>query len=149
MEFQIYYSGVEKMVKWRKFFLAGLSAAAISYTVNSFVGYLYSGLYRPESGLWKAMLTPTWVQNVILANLLAGFILVIGYIVFNSSLGNKKQTTKKGLKYGLLVWLIKDVIGFTMAYVILAIPGMIIASWLVAGFIINLFAGLAIAKIYR
>jgi hypothetical protein len=140
---------VEKMVKWAKFFLAGISAAAVSYVVNSALGYFFRNLYDPASGVWRAMMTPMWFQNVILANLLAGFLLVIGYLAFNRALGSKSETTKKGLKYGFFIWLVKDVIGFTMTYVLIYVSGALIATWLLAGLIINLLNGLIIAKIYK
>lgn len=138
-----------KMVKWAKFFLAGIAAAAVSYVVNSAFGYYFQNLYDPASGVWRAMMTPVWVQNVIWANLLAGFLLVIGYIAFNRALGSKSETTKKGLKYGFFIWLVKDLIGFSMTYVLVYVSGTLIATWLVAGFIINMVNGLVIAKIYK
>ena len=137
------------MVKWARFLVAGISAAAVGYIVNSLFGYYFQNLYDPTSGLWKSMMTPSWMQNVILANLLAGFLLVIGYITFNRALGNKTATTKKGLKYGFVIWLVKDVIGFSMTYVLMAVSGNLILTWLAAGLIINLINGPVIAKIYK
>jgi hypothetical protein len=137
------------MAKWARFFLAGICAAIISYFFNNVAGFLFGSLYDPASGIWRAMLTPSWYQNVILANLLAGFLLVIGYACFNKALGNKKQIVKKGLAYGFIIWLIKDVIGFTMTYVLMFISGQLIAVWLATAFVIDLVAGMAIAGIYR
>jgi hypothetical protein len=137
------------MVKWARFFLAGIVASAISYVVNSFFGYYFRNLYDPASGLWRAMMTPLWVQNVIIANLILGFILTIAYIALNKGLGAKAETTKKGLKFGFIVWLVKDVIGFTMTYVLMYVSVALIFTWLVAGFIANIINGLVIAKIYK
>ena len=137
------------MVKWARLILASIVAAVISYVINSVFGYYFSSLYDMSSGLWRAMMTPIWIQNVILANLLAGLLFTIGYIVFNRALGNKSETTKKGLKYGFFIWLVKDVIGFTMTFVLMTVSGALIAAWLVSGLIISLLSGMVIAKIYK
>lgn len=136
-------------MKIGKFFLAGILAAIIQYLINSIFGYTFRELYDPTTGLWRAMPTPSWIQNVILANIIIAFLIVTAYAAVNTGLGKKAETTKKGLKFGLIVWLVKDITGGIMTYVFMPVPLKLISTWIIASFIINLVNGIVIAKIYK
>jgi len=137
------------MIKWTKLIAAGAIAAVIRYFINSGFGYYFQGLYDPVSGLWRAMLTPSWVQNVILANIIIAFLAVFVYSMVNTGLGKKAEIVKKGLKFGFLIWLVRDVTGSIMTYVFMPVSFALIALWLASGIIISLINGLIVAKIYK
>jgi hypothetical protein len=139
---------VEKM-KLSKILLAGIIAATIRYIINSVFGYYFSYLYNPISGLWRAMMTPSWIQNVILANIIVAFLAVFVYAAVNTALGKKAEKAKKGLKFGFLVWLLRDVTGSLMTYVFMPVSFTLIAIWLASGLIISLVNGLVVANIYK
>jgi hypothetical protein len=137
------------MVKWSRFFVAGISASIISVVVNWGSWYYFQRLYDVSSGLWRASFMPSWVQGLIIVNILAGFLLTVGYVSFNNALGKKSETTMKGLKYGLIIWLVKDGIAYSMTYALMYVSTSLILTWLAAGLLVNILAGLTIAKIYK
>ncbi|MCK5283361.1 MAG: hypothetical protein KAK00_08195 [Nanoarchaeota archaeon] len=136
-------------MKWGKIIFAGIIAAIIRYLINSGFGYYFQDLYDPISGLWRAMLTPSWTQNVIIVNIIIAFLAVFVYAAVNTGLGKKAEIAKKGIKFGFLVWLLRDVTGSVMTYVFMPVSFALIAAWLVSGFIISLINGLVVAKIYK
>lgn len=137
------------MIKWSKLIYAGIAAAVIRYLINSWVGYSTSSLYDMTSGLWRAMSTPSWFQGVILANIIIAFLTVLVYAMVNKSLGKKAETGRKGLKFGILAWLLRDIPGSILTYVFMPIPFVLISIWIGSGLVISLVNGLVIAKIYK
>jgi hypothetical protein len=137
------------MIKWNKLVLAGIAAAVVRYLINSGFGYYFMGLYDLSSGLWRAMPTPSWTVNVIIATVIISFLATFVYAMVNTSLGKKSETTKKGLKYGILLWLVRDITGSVMTYVFMPVSLTLIGIWLLSGLIISLVNGLVVAKIYK
>ena len=103
--------------------------------------------FDPTSGLWRAMFTPTWTQNVILAHLIIAFLAVFAYAVCNTGLGKKAQIVRKGLLFGVMLWFVRDVTGSILTYVFMPVSMTIVASWMLSGFVISIINGLVIAKI--
>jgi hypothetical protein len=60
-----------------------------------------------------------------------------------------KTLAKKGLMYGLLIWLVSGLPGNLAMVLLINLPVDLIAYWTVTGLIINLLAGVAIAKIVK
>ncbi len=136
------------MGKATRFLSAGIIVALIRYAINSGFGFYFSDLYDPSTGLWRAAMTPSWIQHSILADFAIAFIIVAAYVVVNQSLGKRKEYVKKGLKFGLLAWLLTSVIGAILTFVYMPVSGGIIAVWLISGLLISLISGYAAAKIY-
>ena len=137
------------MIKWRNLIYAGIVASIIRYVINSGFGFYTKDLYDMTSGLWRAMPTPSWMQSVILATIVISFLTVFVYAVVNKALGKKAQIGRKGLKFGILSWLLRDIPGTILTYVFIPIPFVLIAIWIGSGLIISLINGLVIAKIYK
>ncbi|MBD3163960.1 hypothetical protein GF323_02060 [Candidatus Woesearchaeota archaeon] len=136
------------MIKWKKFFIAGIVAAIIRYLVSSGFGMYFADLYDPTTGLWRAM-TPSWMQNVIIAHVIIAFLAVFAYAVINRALGKVSEKGKKGAKFGFLVWLVRDIPCSVLTYVFMPVTFTLVATWLVSGLIISLINGLVIARIYK
>ena len=137
------------MIKWSKLIYAGIAAAVIRYLVNSGIGMSTANLYDMTSGLWRAMPTPSWVQSVILANVIIAFLTVSVYTMVNKALGKKAETGRKGIKFGLLTWLLRDIPGSMLTFVFMPVSFVLIAVWIGSGLVISLINGLVIAKIYK
>ena len=60
-----------------------------------------------------------------------------------------KTLVKKGLIYGLLIWLVGGITGYLAMILLINLPVDLIAYWAVTGLIINLLGGVAIAKIAK
>ncbi len=137
------------MIKWGKLVLAGLAASVVRYAINSVFGLTFQGLYDPVSGLWRAMMTPSWIQNTVLMNIIVAFLAVFAYAVVNTGLGKKTEKTKKGLKFGLVMFLIRDVSLSLMSFVYMPLSIAIVAIWLLSGLMISIANGLIAAHIYK
>ena len=146
---KIYYSGVEKMVKWGKLITAGIAASVVRYLISSGFGYYFQGLYDPVSGLWRAMMTPSWIQNTMITHVILAFIAVFVYAIIHTGLGKKSDLAKKGLKYGLILWILRDFTGSIMTYVFMPVSFTLIGVWLISGLLVSVLNGLIIARIYR
>lgn len=137
------------MIKWKKLLYAGIVALVIRFVINSGFGFYFRQLYDPVSGLWRAMMTPSWYLNVITANIIIAFLTVFVYVIVNRALGKVSERTKKGLKFGLLVWLARDVTGSAMIYVLMPVSFAVIGTWLLSGIIISLINGPVVAHMYK
>jgi hypothetical protein len=135
-------------MKFGKFILAGLSASVIGYLVNSIFGYYFQSLYDPSTGLWRAM-TPSVMQNSLISGVIFSFLMVIAYAILNTGLGKKSEVVKKGLKFGFITWILKDIPGSIISYVFMPISLTLVGVWLVSGLIISFLSGLIIAYIYK
>lgn len=136
-------------MKWGKIIWATAAAFVIRYIISSGFGGLFQNLYDPISGLWRAMLTPSWFQNVLIGNLILAFFAVLAYSVVHTGLGKKSQITKKGLKFGLILWILRDVTGAIMTYVFMPVSLAVVSTWVLSGLVISLVNGQVIARIYR
>ena len=132
-----------------KILYAGILASIIRYLISSGFGIYFQDLYDPVSGLWRTMMTPIWYQNVIISNVIIAFAAVIVYAFVNTGLGKKKDWAKKGLMFGFLVWLVRDIAGAVMTFAFMPVSLVLIGTWLVSGIIISLINGLVVARIYR
>ena len=136
-------------IKWSKILLAGIIASIVRYIINTGFGAYFMDLYDPTSGLWRAMMTPDWYTGVIISTIIISFLAVFAYVAVNKALGSKKELAKKGLKFGLIVWLVRDITGSTMTYVFMPVSFTLVLSWAISGFIISMINGLIVAKIYK
>jgi hypothetical protein len=136
---------VEKM-NWSRFFAAGVVTAIARFLIDTLSGFKFQALYDPSSGLWKAMGTPSWIQNVLLSHVIIAFIAVFAYALVNTSLGKRAE---KGVKFGFLIWMVQDIPGALLTYAFMAVPTQIIGVWIGTGLLIQLINGQLIARIYK
>jgi len=131
---------------WKKGIIAGIAAGVVVLAIGMLLGSLLGAEYTATPQLWKPM-TGNWWYYMIVIDLVEGIIygLVFG-IVMNGIPGNG---WKKGLNYGLILWLVGTVPGMLMTYSTMAVPDMIVASWLFGGLISLAIAGPVIAVIYN
>lgn len=135
-------------MKWGKLLTAGLIASIVRYFVNSGFGYLFQDIYDPVSGLWRAMVTPVWFQNVVITDVIVSFLAVFAFVMVHKALGKKSEKTKKGAKFGLLAFMLRDVSLILVVFALMPVSLSIAAIWLVSGFITSMLNGQIIANIY-
>lgn len=131
---------------WKKGIIAGIVTGVVIFVIGMVMGILLGVDYTKTPQLWKPM-TGNWTYYMIVVDIIEGIIygLVFG-IVMNSVPGNG---WKKGLNYGLILWLVATAPGMMMTYFTMAVPDMIVASWLFGGLISLVIAGPLIAIIYN
>ncbi len=137
------------MIKWSKLIGAGIAVSVIRYVFSSTIGYQTQGLYDPISGLWRAMMTPAWVQNVILAHVIIAFLTVFAYALVHTGLGKKAEIGKKGAKFAMVVWILSDIPGSLLTFVFMPVSFTLVMVWIASGLVLSLINGQVIARIYK
>jgi uncharacterized membrane protein YagU involved in acid resistance len=79
---------------------------------------------------------------------ITGLFFTIVYKVVEKSVPGK-SLLNKGLIYGLLIWLVAGLSGSLSMVLLVNLPVDLVAYWTVSGLIVNLLAGVAIAKIIK
>ena len=115
-------------------------------------GWLFSGIYRIEpTNIWKfsadTALPVGQMIFMFLANILLGVILAGVYAYIKG--GIPGSGIKKGLCFGLIVWLVGTLPGLFATYMFITIAGAVIWYWLVMGLIKYLILGVIIAKMIK
>lgn len=138
-------------MNWKKVLIGGIVAGVVllvlMFTVNSFIGSLIhptmqqefqNGAYRPFT---DPLMSYIFVHPFVIA-------IVMAYIYYLFSPFKVEKPLMKGLKYGLVVWLVAGLPGMLMTYSGYAetvTSGPMVLSWTVTGLINMLAAGLVIA----
>ncbi|HIH44688.1 MAG TPA: hypothetical protein HA257_06360 [Candidatus Methanoperedenaceae archaeon] len=135
----------------RKGLIAGLLAGITMVLVDSAVwaatqGYLMP-LYETSAALWKPMDSGTWMTQMVALDIADGLIFGLVYSVIYT--GIPQSGVRKGICYGFIVWLVGLVPGMAVSYLMMAIPGMIIVSWLLGGLVDLLAMGAVLAVAYE
>ncbi|MBR9699791.1 hypothetical protein GOV09_05015 [Candidatus Woesearchaeota archaeon] len=136
-------------MKWSKILYAGLAAFLIRSAINTGFGQYFSYLYDLTSGMWRAMPTPFMTRNIIILNLILAIIAVFVYAWTNTALGKKKEVLKKGLKFGVIIFLVRDLAGSLISWVFMPVSAALVGVWLVSGLAVSMINGLVIAHIYK
>lgn len=141
---------------WR-IILAAIAFLIISQVINTIEAYATMSYYKDPAyaTVWSKIMMPTagsppmeffyisWTFSFITGLLFAG----VFNVITKGIPGN--TVAKKGLIYGLLIWLIGGLSGYLAMVLLVNLPIDLIAYWTVSGLIVNLLAGVAIAKIVR
>jgi hypothetical protein len=103
--------------------------------------------------VWSKIMMPTtgsppteFYYYSLTFSFIAGLLFTVVYTIFEKSVpGN--TFVKKGLMYGLLMWLVGGLSGSLAMVLLINLPIDLIAYWTVSGLIVDLIAGIAITKI--
>ena len=132
-------------MNFKKGIIAGLIAGIVILIVGMTSGYLFGTDYEKTPELWKHM-TGNWYYTMIAVDFIEGILYGLVFtVVYTGIPGNG---WKKGLNYGLILWIVATIPGMLMTYITMTVPDMIVASWLFGGLISLVIAGPAIAIVH-
>ena len=57
--------------------------------------------------------------------------------------------TKKGFRFGIVTWFLRDITGSLLTFVFMPVSLTIVLIWILSGFIESIINGLVIARIYK
>lgn len=131
----------------KKVILATIAVAIFNIIVGALTcGGVFSWVYKLEpTAIWKPMTSafPLMIANAFFVNLI--FVLV--YAIINKGVpGSNKY--KKGLIYGLLVWLVGLLPGILATYIFMTVATTVVVYWTIWGLIVTPLKGLIAAAIY-
>jgi hypothetical protein len=145
------------LVKAWKIIVAAIAFMIIAEVVNTLEAYATMSYYLDSAyfAVWSKIMMPTagpppmeFYYYSIAFSFISGLLFAGIYTVFiKSVLG--KTIAKKGLMYGLLIWLVGGVPGYLSLILLINLSIDLIAYWALAGLIVNLLAGIATAEIVK
>lgn len=144
------------MVGWG-IILAAIAFLIISQVIHTLEAYATMSYYTDPTyaTVWSKIMMPkagpppmefyyySWTFSFITGLLFAGVYTVVGKSVPGNTI------VKKGLIYGLLIWLVGGLSGSLAMVLLVNLPIDLIGYWTVSGLIVDLLAGIAIAKIVK
>lgn len=145
------------MVSVLRIILAAIAFMIIAQVIHNIEAMLTMNYYTDPTyaTVWSKIMMPTagappmefyyisWTFSFITGLFFAG----VYNVITKGIPGN--TVAKKGLIYGLLVWLVGGLSGNLAMVLLINLPVELIGYWIVTGLIINLLAGVAIAKIVK
>lgn len=113
-------------------------------------GWLFNWVYSIPPIIWKTPVELMTLGNMIGSYLLGLLISVIFVVVFAVLYrGIPGRGVKKGLMYGLLVWLVGAVSGLITTPFYMTIATTVIIYWIIQALVLNLINGAIVAAIYK
>jgi hypothetical protein len=139
-----------------KIILGALAYVVIAFVVSTLSSYLTMSYYTDPNyfPVWSKIMMPTAgpppmsffyysIAFSFIGGLIASFIYSRVQVVFG-----KKSVMQKGIRFAIGMFLVSGVSFFLSMYLLINVPLGLLISWLFFnGLLVNLFAGIAIAKI--
>lgn len=116
----------------------------MGYYMNPDYFEVWSKIMMPEPGPPPA----SFMIYSIIFNLIASFIFVLVYLIIYDSLPGT-GLTKKGLSYGLIIFMISGISGMLGMILLINLPAGLIGMWTVETLVINLLCGIFVALIAK
>jgi len=113
-------------------------------------GWLFSWVYTIPPLIWLSPEEMMSTNNMLLSNLsalMASFLFVMVYDILYK--GIPGTGIKKGLTYGLLMWLVGALSGMVTMPFYMTIASTVIVYWVIQALVLNLLRGLIIGWIYK
>lgn len=145
------------MVKAWRIIVAAIVFMIISEVIQNIEAMLTMSYYtNPDYfAVWSKIMMPgpgappiTFYYYSIVFAFIGGLIFAGVYAVIANGVPGK-TLLKKGVNYGLLIWLIGSIPGYLALILLINLPIDLIAYWTVTGLIINILAGAAIVRIVK
>lgn len=127
--------------------LGGIAFGAIGEAFGWLIyGVLFMRWTEQVGQLWRPMESLYWRIGMPLADIFSGLMIALGYaLLYKGIPGNG---LKKGLMFGLILWLIVRLAGELSWYAMSPVPFMLVVAGWLHGIIVMLLGGLVIAAIY-
>ena len=109
-------------------------------------GVLFVKWSMQVSQLWRPMESLHWRVGMPLADIFSGLMIALAYAVLYK--GIPGTGIKKGLIFGLILWLINRLAGELFFYTMSPIPFMLVVAGWIHGLIVGALGGIILAAIY-
>lgn len=139
---------------WKTVAVAAVVFAIVAQIVHTTGAVVTMGYYTNPAyfALWSNLMMPNqgppgtdFLIASIIVNLAVGAILAGAYLVLKPGIPGKGL--RKGINYGILLFLVAGVPGYLSTYLLLAVPAMLLLDWAVESLIIYLVLGATLAKL--
>jgi len=141
-----------------KIILGAIAYVVISFVISTLSSYLTMNYYTNPNyfAVWSKIMMPgagppptSFYYYSITFAFIGGLILSFIYSRVEGIFG-KKSVMQKGLRFAIGMFLVSAIPFFLNMYLLINLPLGLLISWLIFnGLLVNLFAGIAIAKIFE
>ena len=145
-----------KINAWRVFW-AGVLFAVLAQIIHTVGAFLTMGYYTMPDyfAVWSNIMMPAagpppnsfYVYSIIVG-IVSGILIALVYGVVKGSVPGR-TAAKRGLNYGLLVFLVGGIPGYLSILLLINLPALLILYWAIETLIVNLVGGMIIARIVR
>lgn len=140
-------------MNYKKVAIAGIVAGIVHIIFGTLTcGWLFKGVYLiPPTNVWKFIgqsgFTGSQIAVMTIGNIVIGIILAGVYAwLFHGIPG---AGIKKGLNYGVVLWLVGILPGMFATYMFMTVATTVVLYWIAIGLVNYLIVGAVIAKIYK
>ena len=127
--------------------LAGISFGIIGEIFGWLIyGILFVQWVNESSSVWRPMDDPMMRIWMPVVDILGGFAVAFAYAILFK--GIPGSGIKKGIFFGLILWLVTRFVGELFFYVMSPIPFMIVIAGWIHGLFVAVLGGAALAAIY-
>ena len=127
--------------------LGGIAFGIISQVFGFLIyGMLFMQWTLEANRVWRPMDSPFWQIGVSLADILSGLTIALAFALLYK--GIPGSGLRKGLAFGLILWLITRFAGELFFYAMTPIPFMLVVAGWLHGLIVLPLGGMAMAAIY-
>ncbi len=137
---------------WNKIFKATIISGVIGFVISFILMILFTMLFPGLEAEYVSSLFRPWsdplMYYVYLNPFVFSFFMSIIYYVMKDSLNmGKKKLCKKGVHFGVLIWLL-GIPGMLMTYSSFSISAEMVASWTLQMLILYAVYGVIIVKVF-
>ncbi|MFH1473281.1 MAG: hypothetical protein ABIE55_00125 [Candidatus Aenigmatarchaeota archaeon] len=145
------------MMNWKRIIIAAIVFAIIAQVIHTVESMLTMDFYMDEAylGVWSKLMMPVagpppaeFFYVSIVSGVIIALIYAAVYDLVNNSLSGK-TTIKKGLQYGIILFLMVQIPGLLAMYLLVNLPAMLLVYWGISSLVISLIGGIVIAKIVK
>ena len=144
-------------MKWKRIIIATIVFAIVSQVVHTVESMLTMDYYMDEAyfQVWSKLMMPTagppptefYIASITSAVIIA-LIYAAAYDIIKGSLPGK-TTMKKGLQYGIMLFVLVQIPGLLGMYLLINLPVLLLVYWAIGSLAILLIGGIVIAKIVK
>lgn len=141
-----------------KIILGAIAYVVIAFVINTLSSYLTMNYYTDSNyfAVWSKIMMPnagpppsSFYYYSIAFDFIGGLILCFIYSKVKGIFKNK-SVMQKGLRFGIGLFLVSGIPFFMSMYLLINLPLGLLISWLIFnGLLVNIFAGIVIAKIFE
>ena len=144
-------------MNWKRIIIAAIVFAIIAQVLRTVESMLTMDFYMdPEYfGVWSKLLMPTagpppaeFFYASVISSLIIALIYAVVYDVVKGSLPGK-TFIKKGLQYGIILFMIVQIPGLLGMYLLVNLPTLLLVYWGISSLVISLIGGIVFAKIIK
>jgi hypothetical protein len=144
-------------MNWKRILAASIIFAAVSQMLRIVESMLTLDFYMDPAyfGVWSKVMMPTagappaeFYYTSIAASLIIATIFAAVYAMVKGSLPGKTDVAK-GLKYGIILFIMVQVPGLLSMYLLINLPAVLLVYWGISSALISLVGGIIFSKIIK